>query len=147
MSLDEKLASDLKDAMRAKDELVRDTLRMIRSQLDSAELAKGGKLDEAEQLDVLSRAVKTRRESAEQYEEGGRAELAAKERAEIVVVERYLPKQLGEAEARAAIEKIAQELGVTEKRQMGQLMGEIKARHQGEIDGKLGARIASSLLK
>lgn len=146
MSLDKTLADDLKAAMRAKDVLTRDTLRMVRSKLDAAELTKGSALDESEQLTVLSRAVKTRRESAAQYEEGGRPELAEKELSEVEVIAKYLPKALSEDEARAAITAIAEELGLTEKKQMGQLMGQIKARYQGQIDGKMGAKIAGSLL-
>ena len=146
MTITTKLNEDLKTAMRAKDAVARDTLRMIKSDLEKAELEKGSALSGAEELAVLARAAKTRRESATQYDEGGRPELAEKERAEIKVVERYLPTALTEDEARAAIDAVAKELGITEKKQMGQLIKEAIRRHQGQLDGKLASKIASSLL-
>ncbi|MCB9611067.1 MAG: GatB/YqeY domain-containing protein [Sandaracinus sp.] len=146
MSVRNQLAEDLKTAMKAKDLLTRDVLRMIKSGLDEAELKKGAPLDDGEELDVLVRAVKTRQESAAQYDEGGRPELAEKERAEIGVVERYLPKAMSEAEARDAIEALAKELGLSEKKQMGQLMKAVQGKYRGVIDGKLASKIAGSLL-
>lgn len=146
MSVRTQLAEDLKTAMKAKDLLARDVLRMIKSGLDEAELKKGAALDDGEELDVLVRAVKTRQESAAQYDEGGRPELAEKERAEIAIVERYLPKAMSEAEARDAIEALAKELGLSEKKQMGQLMKAVQGKYRGVIDGKLASKIAGSLL-
>lgn len=146
MSLQDTLMTDLKAAMKAKDLITRDTLRMIRSKLGEAEMSKGGALSDDEMQAVLRRGIKTRTESAKQYDDGGRAELAEKERAEIEVIQRYLPKQLDEAEARAAIEAIAKELGVSEKKQMGQLMKAIRERHGGLIDGRVASQIAGSLL-
>ena len=145
MSLQKTILEDLKAAMKAKDEVARDTLRMLKTDLQKLELEKD-ELTEADELTVLTRAVKTRKESAQAYDEGGRPELAAKERAEIEVIERYLPKAMSEEEARAAIAAIAQELGVTEKKQMGALMKAVMAKHRGTIDGKLASKIAGSLL-
>ena len=146
MSVREKLAEELKAAMKAKEVVARDALRMIKSNLDEAELKKGAPLDDAEELDVLLRAVKTRQESAAQYEEGGRPELAEKERAEIAIVERFLPKAMSEDEARDALVALAAELGLTEKKQLGQLMKAVTARYRGIIDGKLASKIAGSIL-
>jgi len=136
--------ADLKAAMKAKDTLTRDTLRMIRSDLGKAAL--DGDLDEAAEIAVLQKAVKTRAESAKQYDEGERADLADKERAEIEVIQRYLPKPMGEDEARAAMKAIAEAEGITEKKQMGQLIKLAKEKHSGRIDGRLAAKIAGSLL-
>ena len=146
MSVREKLAEELKAAMKAKEVVARDALRMIKSNLDEAELKKGAPLDDAEELDVLLRAVKTRQESAAQYEEGGRPELAEKERAEIAIVERFLPKAMSEDEARDALVALAAELGLTEKKQLGQLMKAVTARYRGIIDGKLASKITGSIL-
>lgn len=132
--------------MRAKDVVARECLRMIKTGLDAAELQKGAALDESEELEVLVRAVKTRQESAAQYDEGGREDLASKERAEIVIVERYLPKALSEDEARQALAALVAELGLSEKKQMGQLMKAVMERYRGQIDGKLASRIAGTLL-
>ena len=146
MSVREKLAEELKTAMKSKDVLARDSLRMLKSNLDEAELRKGAPLDDAEELEVLLRAVKTRQESAAQYEEGGRPELAEKERAEVVIVERFLPKAMSEDEARDALVALAAELGLTEKKQLGQLMKAVSARYRGVIDGKLASKLAGSIL-
>ena len=132
--------------MKAKDVVARDALRMLKSNLDEAELKKGAPLDDAEELDVLLRAVKTRQESAAQYDDGGRPELAEKERAEIAIVERFLPKAMTEDEARDALVALAAELGLTEKKQLGQLMKAVTARYRGVIDGKLASKLAGSIL-
>jgi len=138
MSLLEQINADLKTAMLERDELTRDTLRMVKSELLM--------LDKPDELAVLSRAVKSRRDSIRSYIEGGRQDLADKEQAEIEVIERYLPKQLSEDEAREAIATIVGELGVSSKKELGRVMKEIKARFPGQVDGKLAASIAGQLL-
>jgi len=138
MSLLEQINADLKKAMLERDELTRDTLRMVKSELLT--------LDKPDDLAVLSRAVKSRRDSIKSYIEGGRQDLADKEQAEIEVIERYLPKQLSEDEAREAIVAIVAELGVSNKKELGRVMKEIKARFPGQVDGKLAASIAGQLL-
>lgn len=138
MSLLEKINTDLKKAMLERDELTRDTLRMVKSELLM--------LDKPDDIAVLSRAVKSRRDSIKSYIEGGRQDLADKEQAEIGVIERYLPKQLSENEAREAIATIVGELGVSSKKELGRVMKEIKARFPGQVDGKLASSIAGQLL-
>ncbi|MDH3654317.1 MAG: GatB/YqeY domain-containing protein [Myxococcales bacterium] len=138
MSLLEKINADLKKAMLERDELTRDTLRMVKSELLM--------LDKPDDIAVLSRAVKSRRDSIKSYIEGGRQDLADKEQAEIGVIERYLPKQLSENEAREAIATIVGELGVSSKKELGRVMKEIKARFPGQVDGKLASSIAGQLL-
>ena len=146
MSLRPTLMNDLKAAMKAGDTTTRDTLRMLKTDLDRAEMEKGSDLDESEELAVVMRAVKTRKEAAGQYEEGGRQDLVDKELAEVAVLDRFMPKAMSEDEVRSAMEAIAKELGVSEKRQMGQLIKETMSRHQGQIDGKTASRIAGTLL-
>lgn len=146
MSIRAKLQEDLKAAMKAKDVITRDTVRMLKSDLEKAELTKGSELNDGEEIDVIARAAKTRKESAAQYKEGGRQDLVDKELAEVVVVERYLPKPLTEDEARSIIEALAIELGVTEKKQMGSLIKEAMARNRGQLDGKMASKIAASVL-
>ncbi len=138
MSLLDQINADLKKAMLERDVVTRDTLRMVKSELL--------KLDKPDVLAVLSRAVKSRRDSIESYVDGGRQDLADKEQAEIEVIERYLPKQLSEDEAREAIAAIVEELGVSTKRELGRVMKEIKARFPGQVDGKLASTIAGQLL-
>ena len=138
MSFMEKIDADLKKAMLARDEVTRDTLRMIKSELLT--------LDQPDELAVLSRAVKSRRDSIKSYVDGGRQDLADKEQAEIEVIERYLPKQLSEDETREAISAIIQELGLSSKKELGTVMKEIKARYPGQVDGRLASSIAGQLL-
>ncbi len=138
MSLLEQINEDLKKAMLERDVVTRDTLRMVKSELLT--------LDKPDDLAVLSRAVKSRRDSIKSYVEGGRQDLADKEQAEIEVIERYLPKQLSEDEAREAIAAIVEELGVSTKKELGRVMKEIKARFPGQVDGRLASSIAGQLL-
>jgi len=138
MALLEQINVDLKKAMLERDEVTRDTLRMIKSELLT--------LDNPDELVVLSRAVKSRRDSIKSYVEGGRQDLADKEQAEIEVVERYLPKQLSEDEAREAIAGIIEELGLSSKKDLGKVMKEVKARYPGQVDGRLASSIAGQLL-
>jgi uncharacterized protein YqeY len=138
MALLEQINADLKKAMLERDEVTRDTLRMIKSELLTLENPDG--------LVVLSRAVKTRRDSIKSYVEGGRQDLADKEQAEIEVIERYLPKQLGESETREAITGIIGELGLSTKKDLGKVMKEVKLRYPGQVDGRLASSIAAELL-
>ncbi|MGB5811803.1 MAG: GatB/YqeY domain-containing protein [Polyangiales bacterium] len=138
MPLLDTLNADLKKAMLARDELTRDTLRMLKSDLLS--------MENPDETAVLARAVKSRRDSAQSYREGGREDLAAKEEAEIGVIERYLPKQLTEEEARAAITAIINDLGLSSKKDLGRVMKEVMARHRGTLDGKLASTLAAQLL-
>lgn len=146
VALRETIDADLKRAMLDKDEVARDTLRAIKSELMNREIELGRDVDSAEELAVLKRAVKTRLESAEQYEAGSRKDLAERERAQIAIVERYLPKQLDEAATREAMLAIAKELGLSSKKEMGRLMKEINARFQGQVDGKTASKIAGEIL-
>ena len=138
MALLEQINADLKKAMLERDELTRDTLRMVKSEL----LA----LDDPDELVVLSRAVKTRRDSIKSFVEGGRQDLADKEQAEIEVIERYLPKQLSEDETREAIAGIIEELGLSSKKDLGKVMKEVKVRFPGQVDGRLASSLAGQLL-
>jgi len=138
MALLEQINTDLKKAMLERDEVTRDTLRMIKSELLT--------LDNPDELAVLSRAVKARRDSIKSYVEGGRQDLADKEQAEIEVIERYLPKQPSENEVREAIAGIIEELGLSSKKDLGKVMKEVKARYPGQVDGRLASSIAGQLL-
>ena len=138
MALLEQINADLKKAMLERDEVTRDTLRMVKSELLT--------LDNPDELAVLSRAVKTRRDSIKSYVEGGRQDLADKEQAEIEVIERYLPKQLGEVDTREAIAGLIEELGLSSKKDLGQVMKELKTRYPGQVDGRLASSIAGELL-
>src|SRR6185503_4543197 len=115
MSAKQRIEADIKDAMRAGDQLTRDTLRMVLSAMKYQRIEAQAELDEKAELAVLQTCVKTRKDSVEQYEKAGRADLASKERREIEIIQRYLPRQMGEAETRALVVKTVAELGISSK--------------------------------
>ena len=149
MELRTRLSDGLKQAMRDKDPARLGTLRLINAALkdrDIALRAEGRDVDDAEATAILSKMVKQRRESATAYEEGGRLELAEKERSEIAVIEEFLPKQLSEDEAVAAVDAAIAETGATSVRDMGRVMGALKARYAGRMDfGAAGAAVKAKL--
>ena len=146
MALEDKLQEDLKQAMRDKDVTKRQTLRMVLSAAKNLRIEKGEDLSEKELLAVIAKEVKKRKDSDEQYTKAGREDLAVVERAEIVVLMGYMPKQLSEEEAKVVVEGIIQKLGLTEKKQMGQVMKAIMADYKDQVDGKTVQRLASALL-
>jgi uncharacterized protein YqeY len=142
----DRIKNDLKEAMRGGDATAVSTLRMLMSQFQYARIEAGHDLQEADVLAILERAVKTRREAIEQFEKGGRADLAAKERAEIAVVQRYLPEAMSPEAVAAAVDALIGELGATGKKDLGRVMKEFMARHRGRVDGKaVNALIAARL--
>lgn len=146
MSLLERLEADMKTAMREKDTLRRDVLRMTVAELKRAAIDQQKTLTEDDEIKVIQKAVKSRFESATEYDKGGRPETAAKERAEAAVLEVYLPKQLSEDELRAAVEAKKAELGLSSKKDMGQLIKAVMAEHGASADGKLVSRLAGEAL-
>ena len=143
----DRLKADLKDAMRGRDAVAVSTIRMLISQMQYARIQAGKDLAEADVLALLQRAVKTRREAIEQFEKGGRADLAAKERSEIGVVERYLPASMDEGDMAKAVDALLAELGITDKKDLGRAMKEFMARHRGRVDGKAANALIASRLK
>lgn len=146
MSLRATLETDIVAAMREKNETARDTLRMVMAAVKTREIDLGREAGDEEVLAVLSNAVKTRRESIEQFEKGGRDDLAAVEREQIDVLERYLPDQLDEDVTRAAVAAVIADVGAESKKDMGRVMKELMARHRGALDGKLAGRLVGEQL-
>jgi len=146
MTMRERIEADVKTAMRERNELARDTLRMVLAAMKNRRIELGEDLDEEQELAVLMQSVKSRKDSAEQYQKAGREELAAKELAEIGIIESYLPRQLGEEETREIVASLVAELGLTSKKELGVLMKQIMARHKGRVDGKLVQRFAGEIL-
>ncbi len=145
--MDEKTIHDeLKKSMKERNELRTSTLRMLISDLKYAQVEKRAPLDEAEILQVIRRAIKKRKEAAELYEQGKRPELAAKESAEAVILQEFLPAEMDEETARRKIDEVIAELGVTDKKQMGRVIKEVLTRYKGQIDGKFVQRIVSEKL-
>ncbi|ANC91084.1 glutamyl-tRNA amidotransferase [Azospirillum humicireducens] len=151
MTLRTQFNDSLKDAMRAKEIRAVSTIRMILAGLKDRDIAARTRgvtdgIDEAEILSMLQALVKQRNESAALYEQGNRPELAQQEREEIAVIERFLPKQMNDEEAAAAIDAILAELGAASIKDMGKVMAELKARHAGQMDfAKAGGLVKARL--
>jgi len=136
MTLADRLQSDLKDAMRAHDELRRDTLRMVLSAVQNQEKQARRPLTDDEFVTVLTREVKTRRESIDAYQKADRQDLADKERAEIGIISVYLPEPLSQAELRTMVRAAIAESGATSARDLGKVMGLLSPRTRGRADGR-----------
>jgi uncharacterized protein YqeY len=146
------LSDALKEAMRAKETLAVSTLRLILAALKDRDIAARGKgntdgIGDAEILDLLQKMVRQRRDSIELFEKGERQDLADREAAEIVVIQRFLPKQMDEAEIGAAVQEVIGELGAATIKDMGRVMGALKTRHAGGMDfGKASALVKKQLV-
>ncbi len=147
MNLQERIENDLKDAMRQGDALTRGTLRMVLAAVKNRRIETGKELAEPEVMAVLQKAVKSREDSARQYDDAGRAELAANERAEVEVIRRYLPAEMSDDELRGIVKTAIDELGITSRKELGKLMKKVMADHRGAVDGKSVQGIAGELLE
>lgn len=150
MSLKEKLTEDLKAAMRARDEARLRTIRALRAALMEREIAerKGGEatLTPEQELEVLQKEAKRRREAIEQFRTAGREDLVQKEEEELKIIEEYLPRQLSDDEIRAVLEEIIEAVGARSVRDMGRVMKEAMARMRGQADGRRVSELARELL-
>jgi len=147
-SLHDRLSEDLKHAMKARDQLRMDTIRMIKSALFNKEFELKKELDEAEMSRVLTVLVKQRKEAAEQYQKAKRDELAEKELKEVVIVEGYLPRALSQEEITQIIESVIQETGAATAKDMGNVMKAVMAKLAGQaVDGKLISDLVRARLK
>ena len=137
MSLHDRLTEDLKLAMKARDQLRMDVIRMIKAAVMIKEMEIKKDLDDAEMSRVMTTMIKQRRESVEQYEKGNRAELAAKERQEISILESYLPQALSPEQLATLVETVIQETGARSVKEMGAVMKAVMVRLAGQpVDGK-----------
>ena len=148
MSLRDRLTEDLKLAMKARDQLRMDVIRMIKAAVLNKEVEMKKDLDDAEMSRIMTTMIKQRKESVEQYEKGQRAELAAKERQEISIIEAYLPKALSLEELDRIVDAVIHESGATSAKDMGAVMKAVMARLVGQpVDGKQISDLVRSKLK
>lgn len=144
MTLKERISADMATAMRAKDQARLAPLRMAKAALVNREVEKGRDLDDAESQQVIASIIKQRRDSIEQFRNGGRDDLAQKEAAEITVLEAYVPPPADAAVVEAAVEEAIRETGATAPKDMGRVMKAVMAKLAGQAtDGK----IVSDLVK
>ena len=147
MSLKERITGDMTAAMKAKEVGRLSTLRMVKAAVQNREIEKGGELTDEELTKTLQSLVKQRRDSVEQYEKAGRAELAERERAEIAVIEEYLPRAATREEIERAVEEAVAETGASSMREMGAVMKAALARLAGRnADGKAVSEAVKSRL-
>jgi hypothetical protein len=142
------ISEGIKEAMKAKDAVRRDTLRNVKKVFLEAKTAPGAndELSDADALKILQKLAKQGRESAEIFTQQGRADLAENELAQVRVLEEYLPKQLSEAELESALRAIIAQLGVTEPREMGKVMGVATKQLAGKADGKAISAMVKKIL-
>jgi len=138
MNLEQKVMAEMKDAMKSKNEAVLRSLRAIKAEIIKAktEPGAGGQISEDTELKMLQKMVKQRKDSLEIFQQQNRTDLAQKEQEEIAVIEKFLPKQLSDAEIKEALSKIIAEVGATSPADMGKVMGVATKQLAGKADGK-----------
>jgi hypothetical protein len=147
MSLKQRIIDDMIAAMRAQDAPRLSTLRMVKAAMMNRQIDKGGELSDEELAKMLQSLVKQRRDSVEQYERGGRTELAEKERAEIAVIEQYLPQAATREEIEQAVTAAVEETGASSLKEMGAVMKAAQARLAGRAaDGRVVSEIVKAKL-
>ena len=146
MTLRERLQDDTTAAMRSGDTLRRDVLRMVQNAIYLVEKSKRITMSDDDVIGVLTREVKTRRESVEAFRNGGREDLATKEEAEIAILSDYLPQALGEDELNALVREAVEATGASNARDMGKVMGWLSPRTRGRADGKVVSGLVAQAL-
>jgi hypothetical protein len=148
MTLEERLDADLKDAMRSGDNVSKLAIRAVKTAITEAKVSgtEQRSLTDDDVLRIIQKQVKQRRDSVAEFTKGGRSDLVAKEEAEIVVLEKYLPQQMSEDEVRAHAETVIAELGVTDMKGLGPVMKRMTADVRGAADGQVISRVVRELL-
>lgn len=144
--LTEKIRADMTEAMKAQAKDRLSVIRMLQSAVKNEQINVGHELSDEEAMTVIRKAVKQRQDSIEQYTKGNRPELAEKERSEMVILQTYLPPELGDDELESGIREIVAATGAQSKKDMGKVMKEASAKYKGRADGKKLQEIVSRLL-
>jgi uncharacterized protein YqeY len=146
MSLKATLTTAMKEAMKARDAVRLGTVRMTLSAIKNKEIEAGSELDDATVTSIISTLVKQRREAAEAFRNGDRLELAAKEEAELIILQSFLPAQLSEEQVRELVDAVVAELGATSMKDMGGVMKVLTEKTLGQADGKLVSTLVKARL-
>ncbi len=148
MNLKEKILADMKEAMKAKDSHRLEVLRFLQSAVRYKEIElRPGLINDAEIIGVVTKQVKQRKESIDQFEKAGRKDLVDKEKYELSVLEGYLPHQMSRAEVEEVVEAVIKTLNATSMKQMGSVIKEVLAKTAGSADGKLVSEIVKAKLQ
>ncbi|MCY3068431.1 GatB/YqeY domain-containing protein [Aerococcus sp. JJEM-2022b] len=142
----DQLNQDMKEAMKAKDKFHLSVIRMLKGALQKAEIDKEEALTDDEELSILSRELKQRKDSVNEFHEAGRDDLADQTAKEIEIVENYLPKQLSEEEITQAVKEVIDQVGASSMKDFGKVMGTAVAKLKGQADGNQIQKVAKSLL-
>lgn len=146
MAAIDQINQEIKEAMKAKDKFRLSVIRMLKGALQKAEIDKGETLTEEEELTILSRELKQRKDSVAEFREAGRDDLADETAKEIAIVETYLPKQLSEEEITVALKEVIDQVGAQSMKDFGKVMGAAIKALKGKADGSTIQKIAKSLL-
>jgi len=149
MTLKEQILKDFMTAFKGKDMVTKNTLSMVKSEISNAEIDLGEREDGLKDeniLKVLKKMVKQRKDSIKQFEEGGNSEMAENEKAELEVLEKYLPEQMSAEDVEIKVKEIIEKVGATEASDLGKVMGVVMAELGAEADGNIVREIASKLL-
>ena len=146
MTLLSTLNDDMKIAMKAKDKETLQVIRMLKASIQNEQIKKGADLNEEEELTVLSREMKQRRDSLTEFEKADRTDLAEKVKGEIAIVEKYLPAQLDEAEIRQIVAGAIEKTGASSPKEFGKVMGAVMPQVKGKADGNQVNAIVKELL-
>lgn len=141
-----RLMNDMKEAMKAKDKLKVDTIRMVNAAIKNAEINAKKELSESEVIDVIAREIKMRRDALEEYKKANRPEEMAKIKEEIDILMAYMPKQLSESEIRQIVQETINQTSAQGAKDMGKVMGILMPKVKGKADGKLVSNIVKELL-
>ncbi|HPB83613.1 MAG TPA: GatB/YqeY domain-containing protein, partial [Spirochaetota bacterium] len=146
MSLLQRIESDLHDAIKSKDDIVLRTLRMLKSDIMYEKTKGEGELPEEKVLEIVTRASKKRKEAIVEFDKAGRDDLSEREKEELLVIEKYLPEQLGEEDASAIIDRIIRDMGEVSKKDFGKVMGPVMKELKGKIDRGIVKRLLTEKL-
>jgi uncharacterized protein len=148
MDIYEAIETRMKESLRGGDSLTLSVMRMLLAAVKNAEIAKKvKKLDEGDVIQIIQKMIREHKESIEQFEKGNRPDLAEKEKKEIVVLQKYVPAQMDEAQLMGIVKATVQEMGATVKADTGKVMKAVMEKVKGKADGKLVSQLVMSLLK
>ena len=145
--LRDQIADDMRAAMKARDQVRVQTLRLLMTTMKNLQVERGHELDDDEVLDAVTKEAKRRKEAIEAYTDAARADLADKEKAELAILEAYLPEQLGEVELAAMVDEAIAETGATSPKDMGQVMKAVMPKVKGRADGKVLSELVRTRLQ
>jgi uncharacterized protein YqeY len=146
MSLKDRLAEDLKEAVRQRDERRKSTIRLVRADITNAEIERGGELGDDEVLAIIAKQARQRRESVTEFARAGRQDLVDQEEEELQILLNYLPAQMSRDEIEIAARQIIADVGATSRAQMGEVMRRLMSQLKGKADGSLVNRVVREIL-